>query len=83
MNNFKPICCNNNECDFWNDNKCLYGGTGEITPNPENESDCKSFEPFNEEDEENNCCTCRYYSGSCDLNGSGCRTALLEFYERR
>lgn len=51
MGNFKIILCNNDKCDFWQDNKCLYGGTGGINPNPENENDCKSFEPF---DEDNN-----------------------------
>ena len=39
------VWCNNTSCNFWCDDECLYGGTGEITPNPESNADCWACEP--------------------------------------
>ena len=38
------IECNNDRCDFWCDNICCYGGTGQINPSPFKNEDCNSFE---------------------------------------
>lgn len=51
MGNFKLTMCNNSNCDFWQNENCLYGGTAEIKPNANQEGQCKAYEPYYEEDD--------------------------------